>query len=130
MNATNTQRSVISSIVDYIKRHEDWAKAVKPQAIVYVLGESNGTEIPLFNTPHFGWQSLDKSPAVIALYLIPGKGWLSAKEGTTVDEMLWLIKSTGRDVFLIATEKPTPAEVNEMAEKLILFIHPESFASQ
>lgn len=126
MNATQT----ISGIFGYLKRYEDWVRAVKPQAVVYVLGESNGTEIPLFKTPHFGWQSLDKSPAVIALYLLPGKGWISAKEGTTVDEMLWMIKSTGRDVFLIGTGKPTPPEVNEMAEKLILFIHPESFASQ
>lgn len=119
-----TPKQCIQALADYLACHIQWGEAVKPKAIIFVLGESNGLSLPPFYTPHFGWQDLSFSPAVIALFLVEGKGWQSADPNRTIDGMLLAIRRTGRDALLIGNGEPMPQAVREMAERLKRAIQP------
>jgi len=124
----STPDQTVMAIADYLACHQRWGQAVKPLAIVYACGGSQRAELSPFYTPHLGWQDLNHSPAAIALFLIQDEDWKSADPERTVDEMLLAIKHVGRDAFLVGKGEPMPPKVCEMAKRLEMALHTESYA--
>lgn len=123
----NTPEQIVIALADYLACHQQWGQAVKPKAIVFVCGESNGLKLPPFYTPHFGWQDLSLSPAAIALFLVEGQDWQSADPNRSVDGMLLAIKRTGRGALLIGNGQPIPTQVSEMGERLKRALQTENY---